>query len=412
MKKVYISLGSNLGDRLGNIRRAVRQLKRVLCNLKESIVLETEAILLSGMPEDWRKNYLNMIVSCETELSPMQLFVELKRIERQLGRDDFYQKWSPRVIDLDILLYGDEVFESENLTIPHRELKNRHFLQHLLAQLGVDGFDFQPQSFLESFVLEPAIMGIVNITDDSFSDGGRYSNAEMAINWAKELWNDGASVVDLGAQSTRPGATLKCAKDEIRALKPVLDGLGGVEISIDTFREEVVEWALTNYKIGIINDVSGSLNSRTLHLIRDASAKICVMHSLTVPPDSRITLPIICDPIEEILLWGEKKVDQLLKVGFNLEDIIIDPGIGFGKTIRQNFTIIRRVRELQKLGVKILIGHSRKSYISAFSRLLPADRDVETIAISNLIAKDVDYLRVHDVSNHMKALVAQQSIIS
>ena len=412
MKQVYIAIGSNLGNRLGNIRNSVVQLRKVLYNLKTSFIIETEAILLDDMPESWRRNYLNMVVSGNTNLNPIALLAALKAIEKQLGREEFYQKWSPRVIDLDILLYGSESFESKNLTIPHKELKNRHFLQHLLAQLGVDGFDFDPQSFLRSFLLEPAIMGIVNVTQDPFSDSGKYNEAEKAIKRAKELWYNGSSVVDLGAQSTRPGASLKCANDEIRSLKPVLDSIPKVEISIDTFRYEVVEWVLKNYKIGIINDVSGSLDSRTLHLIRDSGAKICVMHSLTIPPDSRIILPAACDPVKEISLWGERKVDELMKIGFNLEDIIIDPGVGFGKTIRQNFTIIKRVSEFKKLGVKTLIGHSRKRYISAFSRSSPADRDIETIAISNLIAKDVDYLRVHDVSNHIKALVAQQSIIS
>ncbi len=412
MTKVYIALGSNLGNRINNLRLAVMKLKDLLSNLKESILIETEALLLDGMPDNWRRNYLNMVVSTDTDITPKDLLLRLKSIEMEIGRDITYAKWSPRVVDLDILLYGDAVIQNENLTIPHKELKNRPFLQHLLALLGVDDFHLHNDSFIGSFVISPRIIGVVNVTNDSFSDGGKYSETENAVKHALKLVKDGATIVDIGAQSTRPGAALKSPDDEIAALKPIINQLPEVDISLDTFRNEVVEWAINHQNISWINDVSGNLNTRSLEMIRDCGKKLCVMHSLTVPPDINITLTIGCDPIEEMLLWGKKKIDQLLKLGFSLEDIVIDPGIGFGKTYQQNIVIIKRVGELKELGLEILLGHSRKSYISAFSKSLAPDRDIETIAIANLVAQDVDYLRVHDVSHHMKALVAQQSIIS
>jgi 2-amino-4-hydroxy-6-hydroxymethyldihydropteridine diphosphokinase/dihydropteroate synthase len=121
-------------------------------------------------------------------------------------------------------------------------------------------------SFKKSFVLNPELVGIVNITDDSFSDGGKFYAPENAIKQVLSLVSDGASVIDIGAQSTRPGAVMKSAEDEINALRPVLDGIKhlDLEISIDTFREEVVEWLLKNYKISWINDVKCSFNDKTL----------------------------------------------------------------------------------------------------------------------------------------------------
>ncbi len=413
MIKVYIGIGSNLGNRIDNLRLALEKLRILFKNLQESIIIETDAIIADGIDQSSRLPYLNMVVSCDTDLSPEELLLELKSIEKRIGRDEMYIKWSPRIIDLDILLYGDEVIQTPNLTVPHPELNNRTFFQHLLALLGVDDFGLQNDSFIGSFVASPSIIGIVNVTNDSFSDGGKYNKADKAIEHALKLVKDGASIVDIGAQSTRPGTIIKSANDEITALTPVLGMLPEIDISIDTFRHEVVEWALKKHNISWVNDVTSSLETRSLEMIRDYEKKLCVMHSLIVPPDSKIILPIDCDPIKEIVLWGEKKIDQLLRLKYNLDNIILDPGIGFGKNYQQNISIIKRVGELKRtLGVQILLGHSRKSYISAFSKSLAPERDIETIAISSLIAKDIDYLRVHDVSSHMKTLVAQQSIVS
>lgn len=408
MAKVYISLGTNLGDRMYNLREAMKHLGAILSDLQESIVLEVEAMLSEDMPDSWRLPYLNMIACGHTDLSPLQLVDALQSIEKTMGRPLNNEKWSPRVIDLDILLYDNKEFKSDSLCIPHRELQNRKFFQHLLALMGQKDFAIQQNidCFTKSFVLSPALVGIVNVTADSFSDGGQFDKPEKAIEQAVQLWQDGASVIDIGAQSTRPGATIKGAEQEMRSLDPVLQGLQGMKISIDTFHDEVVAWVLKKHEISWINDVQGSLCNDTLRLIRDSNVKLCIMHSLGVPPKQNITISPLDDPIETILVWANNRVEKLLSLGFDLNNVILDPGIGFGKTTYQNIEIIKRLDELKKLQVKILLGHSRKSYISAFSKLSPQQRDLETIAVSAAVAKNVDFLRVHNISCHMRALTS------
>lgn len=413
MKTTYISLGSNLGNRLENLRNAIKLLKTIVNILQESIVLETEALLHENMPKSWNLPYLNVVIKCVTELSPNDLLIQLKSIEKQLGREEQYAKWSPRLIDLDILLYENLNIQSTNLTIPHCELHNRHFLQHLLALMGNQEFSFNSNSFIRSFVLNPVLVGIVNVTKDSFSDGGKFYSTDKALQRIEQLYNDGASVIDLGAQSTRPNALMLSADEEIAVLKPILNELRNtyITLSVDTFRDEVVQWIIQNdYNVRWINDVKCELKNETLKLIRDSNRTICVMHSLTVPPSLAITLPLNENPIHTIKSWAEQKIYMLKNLGFEISKIIIDPGIGFGKTMDQNIMILKQLSILKTLDVQVLIGHSRKSYIQAFTKSTPVERDIETLAVSNMIQKDIDFIRVHDVLNHMKFFVTKNTM--
>jgi 2-amino-4-hydroxy-6-hydroxymethyldihydropteridine diphosphokinase len=166
---VYISLGSNLGNRINNLRTAAAFLiQGYLRNTTCSIVLETEAILPENAPIEWNKPFLNMIVSGETELSPHELLAALKSIETQMGRPELYEVWSPRIIDLDNLLWDELVINSPALKIPHPELNNRPFLQHLLALMEVKlSQNLQITNLFEkSFVLSPQLVGVVNVTHD------------------------------------------------------------------------------------------------------------------------------------------------------------------------------------------------------------------------------------------------------
>ena len=133
------------------------------------------------------------------------------------------------------------------------------------------------------------------------------------------------------------------------------------------------------------------------------------MHSLTIPPTKEMIIPLEKRPIDVIVEWGRANIDRLLTLGFSLDQIILDPGIGFGKSIYQNIEILQKVVEFQKMGVKIMIGHSRKSYLSAFSARLAAHRDIETIAVSCFLAEKVDFLRVHNIEDHMHFLTVYKN---
>ena len=252
------------------------------------------------------------------------------------------------------------------------------------------------------------IVGILNITPDSFSDGGKFDIPKQAIKKAEEMCKDGAAVIDIGAESTRPGATILTHEEEWQRLEPILEKISQsklpAKISIDTYHLETVQKAL-QYNIDWINDVSGLENEEVAKVISDSTASIVLMHNLGVPADKNITLPNDCDPIKEIISWGGSKLKTLEKYNINNDRIILDPGIGFGKTVEQLLEIIRRADELKSLGVKIMIGHSRKSFLSLFTDKPASERDFETSIISTLLAaKEIDYLRVHNVKDNINAV--------
>ena len=423
--KVYIALGSNLGYRLNFLRKAVEALNEILTQVKTSIVLETEALLLENSPENWNRPFLNMIVSGKTDLMPLDLLEKLKAIECQLGRSPSHQPWSPRTIDLDLLLYDDLILTSEKLTLPHKELLNRDFLLHLLASMAPRevhpvlkrSFESLAQEklaatkavFYRSFSLYPQLVGIVNVTPDSFSDGGQYFNPEAAIKHCHQLIQDGASVLDLGAQSTRPGAPQLSAEEEWRRLCPVLDGLNlnNIPVSIDTYRDDLVEKLLEKYPIAWINDVSGALKEPSLKLLAQAGCKLCTMHSLSIPPKKTENIETGWATLDA---WCKKQIDLLTHCGFALNDIVLDPGFGFGKTPYTTGFLLKTIEHMRQWHCPIYIGHSRKSFYGLLGQREPQDRDIETLAVSQLLKTKVDYLRVHNVALLQRLLTAQHWI--
>ena len=420
---VYIALGSNVGHRLHYLREAVLKLREIIEELRMSIVVETEALLPENAPTSWNLPYLNMIVAGETTLSPQELMRKLQVIEQQLGREKEHPFWGPRTMDLDILLYGDEVIDTPELTIPHKGLKERNFLLHLMASLApalpypttthtfeslAQANKFQPQ---KSFALFPRLMGIVNVTPDSFSDGGRYSDPKNAVEHCQELIADGAEILDIGAQSTRPGAVQISPEEEWERLQPVLDELDlkNIPVSIDTFRDEVIRKLLKKYPIAWINDVSGKLQNSTLEAIQQAGCKICIMHALSVPP---VKAENISPSWEALDIWAEQQIKKLTSIGFKTDDIVLDPGFGFGKTPYVTGFLLKTVEHIRTWGCPILIGHSRKSFYNLLNATEAQQRDIETLAISQYLSGKVDYLRVHNIAWHQRFFSAQQWITS
>jgi 2-amino-4-hydroxy-6-hydroxymethyldihydropteridine diphosphokinase/dihydropteroate synthase len=429
---IYISLGSNLGNRLSNLRQAITLLKTdILSNSYESIIIETKALLKDNSPKEWYIPYLNMIIAGESKLSPVDLLGKLKNIEQKMGRVANSASWEPRLIDLDILIYNEEIINKTSLQIPHLELLNRDFLIHLLALMPkeylpklkiqenfvrADEYAHSnidcSELFSKSFTLGPEVLGILNITEDSFSDGGKNFTPETAIENAYKMVNDGAEIIDLGAQSTRPGGIeIIGPKKEYERLVPVLDGIKDIKakISIDSYHPQLIRKVIANYKIDWINDVTGNLSDDVLKDIAAAGIKILTMHSLSIPPSKRNILSHTRSATSSIQIWSEKILDQMLRCGFNVNDVIIDPGIGFGKSIYQNLELIREAESIRKNGCKLLIGHSRKSFIRGFYDGNAHERDIETLAISSNLAKfDIDFIRIHNIRDHHRLLVANK----
>lgn len=226
----------------------------------------------------------------------------------------------------------------------------------------------------------------------------------------------GASVIDVGAESTRPGATPLSAGEEWDRLAPLLPELlarckgGGVEVSVDTRHAKTAERALA---LGAdwINDVSGLADPAMRAVVRDASCSIVVMHSLSIPADKARVLPEDAEPVAEVLAWWQLRKAELAGTGIAPERLIFDPGIGFGKTAQQSLALLRGVVRLQAEGTPLLIGHSRKSFLSAFTEAPAGSRDLETAVVSGWLARQgVTYLRVHALAENALALQLSEAL--
>lgn len=418
---IYISIGSNLGDRLHNIQNALKLMKdRIFRDLRCSIIIETEALLKNGAPSEWNKPFLNAVCYGEASITPQELIRELKIIESELGRPSHYEKWEPRLIDLDILLFNDMQINEEKLTIPHPELDNRPFLLHLLSMINPmlksnkTGEPFSQLSipkFSRAMSPSPSLVGILNVTPDSFSDGGLYLSPENAISHAEAMQAAGASVIDIGAQSTRPNAVILSPEEEYSNLKPVLEAIDKhMKISLDSFSNEVIKKALLNHNIGWINDQSGNLDRETLEIIASQGRKLVIMRSISLPAQKN-TIPHHQDPIELALTHLTESLKRAIESGIMESNIILDAGIGFDHSIYQDLMVLRRMGEIKKLGFPILVGHSRKSYIQTFSNSIAKERDLETIAISDFLDElGADFIRVHNIEYHQKFFTAKAAI--
>lgn len=260
--------------------------------------------------------------------------------------------------------------------------------------------------------MSTALIGILNLTPDSFSDGGQAGDAKHAFAQFTQLLKDGAAIVDVGAESTRPGATSLTAEEEWARLLPFFEEVKRSDaklfsrMSVDTRHGATASKALV---LGVrwINDVTGFQNAEMIEAVKGSNCDIAVMHSLSVPADPKVTLPRDADPVQVVLEWAAERAHALEQAGISKSRIILDPGIGFGKSAMQSAALIERITELKALGLRLLVGHSRKSFLTLYTDVPPAERDGITARISaELASKGVDYLRVHNVRMNREQLEA------
>ena len=260
----------------------------------------------------------------------------------------------------------------------------------------------------------PAIMGILNITTDSFSDGGKfYNKSNKAIKTAIKMVKMGADIIDIGAESTRPGAKLIKPETEIKRLKPVLQGLKkkNIKISVDTRNSLTMEFAIEN-GVKIINDVSAlNHDPASINVIKSSKCFIILMH-MQGTPETMQKNPTYKSAPREIYYFLRKQIKKCEKNKINKKRIIIDPGIGFGKTSKHNIQILQNLNLFHKLGCNILIGLSRKRFISDLSKKEKSiDRLSGTIAANQFaMDKGVDIIRVHDVKEAVQAKLVWQAL--
>lgn len=251
------------------------------------------------------------------------------------------------------------------------------------------------------------VMGVVNVTPDSFSDGGRYLDPATAIAHALRLQAEGADILDIGGESTRPGAAPVAAEEELRRVLPVIEGLGqtGARISVDTAKAAVAEAAL-GAGASMVNDVTALRGDPEMAgLIAQAGADCCLMHMLGTPRTMQDD-PRYVDVVSEVKEFLEERAAFAVAAGIDEERILIDPGIGFGKTAEHNLELLRRLDELLELGLPVLIGTSRKSFLGQLTgRQDPEQRLAGTIATCVLAyQRGASVFRVHDVAPVVDAL--------
>lgn len=244
------------------------------------------------------------------------------------------------------------------------------------------------------------IMGILNVTPDSFSDGGNFNSIDKALEHAKVMISEGVDIIDLGGESTRPGHNYVDADEELKRVIPVIKRLKkeiDIPISIDTYKAKVADESL---KLGVemINDVWGLRKDKDMAtIIAKHNAYVCIMHN----QDGTNYDKDIMESIKEFLL---ESIKIAIDAGIDKDKIILDPGIGFGKTYEQNLEVLKRLGELNELGYPILLGTSRKSVIGNTLNLPPKERLEGTIATTVLGIRDgVDIVRVHDVEANLRA---------
>lgn len=257
-------------------------------------------------------------------------------------------------------------------------------------------------------------MGILNITPDSFFDGNKYFNVDSAVERAVQMYEEGADIIDVGGESTRPGSLPVSSDEELeRILKPVelIKQRIPVSISIDTYKSEVAEEAC-RLGIEIINDISGlRFDPKMVEVAKKYNTKVVIMHIKGTPKDMQVD-PFYEDVILEIKQYFQKQIEYAKSHGIQQNNMIIDPGIGFGKRLEDNLHIIRNLSEFKDLNCPILIGVSRKSFLGKILDVEPEDRLEGTIASSLLsFLNGADILRVHDVKEVVRALKVTESII-
>jgi dihydropteroate synthase len=250
------------------------------------------------------------------------------------------------------------------------------------------------------------IMGVVNVTPDSFSDGGRYLDPQAAIEQGHRLVREGARMLDVGGESTRPGADAVPADEELRRVLPVVEGLAeaGATVSIDTSKAVIAAAAL-DAGAGYVNDVTAFRGDPALAgLVAEREVDCCLMHMLGTPRTMQDD-PRYDDVVSEVKAFLEERLAFAVAEGVAEERVMVDPGIGFGKTVAHNLELIRRLDEIVAIGRPVVFGVSRKSFLGRITGREPDDRGVATAAANVLaLERGATVFRVHDVPETLDAL--------
>ncbi len=422
MPLVYISGGSNQGDRREYLRMAAQMLQPAVKILRSSDLYLTAPWGYKPQP-----SFYNIVWEADTDLDPESLLKYFKEIEARIGRVKTL-RYGPRVIDLDILLYDEISFQSQNLTIPHAMMRERRFvLQPLCDLIPMEQDPVTHKTWFEllqecpkdsvekldegldlkkpviSWGLHSYTMGIINLTPDSFSGDGLMNGQNMvtgALRQCDTFLENGADILDFGAESSRPGFTEIPEKEEIARLTPSLKEVRrrfpDALISIDSRKAGVIRAALDCGADWINN--TGDPDDENLARLCAESGKVTVLmrsKPIRKSADEQLTPEKILERVRSQLLDCATRAQ---KYGIKQNNIVLDPGIGFGSSPSCDLEIVRQIRQISLLGFPVLIGPSRKSFLGRYLQRTADERMAGTAAIiCYAILNGCDIIRVHDV---------------
>jgi dihydropteroate synthase len=258
----------------------------------------------------------------------------------------------------------------------------------------------------------PSVMGVVNVTPDSFSDGGVHFAADAAVAAGQRMLADGAAIVDIGGESTRPGAEGVSAVEELRRVLPVLEGLAGAPVSVDTSKAEVAARAI---ELGaeLVNDVTAlRADPRLAEVVAGAGVYLCLMH-MQGEPRTMQEMPRYDDVVSEVAAFLERRLAFAVAAGVSEELVCLDPGFGFGKTVEHNLELLRRLDEIAALGRPVLVGLSRKRTLGRLLGDPEATVGSEAASLGAAVAaldRGATIFRVHDVRPHVEALTVAAAV--
>ena len=422
MPLVYISGGSNQGNRLEYIRMAAQMLSPAVKILRTSELYLTEPWGYKPQP-----SFYNIVWEADTDLDPESLLKYFKEIETRIGRVKTL-RYGPRVIDLDILLYGDQAYQSQDLTIPHANMRERRFVLQPLCDLipmeqdpvtgktwfellkecpedSVEKLDepLTPDKPVISWGLRSYLMGIVNLTPDSFSGDGLMNGQNLitgALRQCDTFLENGADILDFGAESTRPGFTEVDEKTEISRLIPVLKEVRRrfpqALLSVDSRKTAVIRAAL-DCGIDWINNTGDPDDEEMDRLCADSGKVTILMRTQPIrkTADENLMPEKILERVRSQLL---DRATRAQKCGIKQGNIVLDPGIGFGSSPSCDLEIVRQIRQISLLGYPLLLGPSRKSFLGRYLQRTVDERTAGTAAvICYAILNGCDIIRVHDV---------------
>ncbi|HHY97637.1 MAG TPA: dihydropteroate synthase [Firmicutes bacterium] len=319
----------------------------------------------------------------------------------------------------DVLLLGTlRQFDEALATLKRQPFGLREIADKIEEALRRCESRYLPEVKWNGHVFRPGartyVMGIVNVTPDSFSDGGKYMDPFAAVEHAKTLVAEGADIIDIGGESTRPGSERVPCDEELRRVIPVVERLSreiNIPISVDTYKAEVARRAI-EAGASVINDISALRFDPDLgRVAADFGVPVILMHMLGEPGTMQRN-PQYHDVVSDIISFFEDAVERAISAGIKPEKIILDPGIGFGKLPEHNLEILRRLREFRALGYPILVGTSRKSFIARIVGQSIEERDDGTMAtVALAIAGGADIVRVHDVKRTVRMVRMTDAIV-